>query len=529
MQISFVGLLVCAGILLVGYLCRGPLIIGLIASLPFGATAFMTLSSLGGSSPLIYTFFAVLLVTAVAMRRRIWRDLGDVFGKIRPLWVLCSLMLYAIVGAWLFPRLFAGQISVFVQSPTRRGIVEAALAPVSGNITQTGYFVLGGLTAIALCVLLLQEDRIESIRRGFLLWCGLHAGMGLLDLLGKLAGAGDILSPVRTASYAMLTEVTQGGYWRIAGANSEASAFGGGALTCLAFCYTYWRKTKSRLAQGLASLLLVLLVLSTSSTAYVGLAILSIPIALSIFRSFLAGRIDKDEILIIALIALAAATALSIVLYKEEFFAPFVHLIDSMVLSKSSSASGQERLYWNIKSLQAFINTSGLGVGLGSSRASSWPIAIASQLGLVGGIMMLTLLFVVFRGMGSLKQHVDRETNAVVSSVRACALASVVSSSLIGASADPGMFFFIALAVISTTRANARRNRRAAAKRVLQFGQPAPSLLSEVAGRSCAEHAGANGMLDAARAKARRGELRISVPVGYIAISGIARLVGPAS
>ncbi len=359
MQISFVGLLICAGILVIGYYCHAPLIIGLIVSLAFGATAVMTLSAIGGSSPLIYTFFAALLITAVVSRRRMWRDLGHVFGKIRPVWVLTGLMLYAMVGAWLFPRFFAGQTSVFVQAAMRRGVIEAPLAPVSGNITQTGYFVLGGLTAIALCVLLLHENRLESIRRGFLLWCSVHVVFGLLDLLGKVAGAGDILSPIRTASYAMLTEVIENGFWRITGAASEASSFGGGSLVCLSFCYVYWRKTKSRVAQALAFLLLVLLLLSTSSVAYVGLAVLSIPVALSISWSFLSGRMDKDEILIIALLALAAVTVLAIVQYDEEFFAPFVHLIDSMVLNKASSASGQERAYWNIKSLQAFVETGG--------------------------------------------------------------------------------------------------------------------------------------------------------------------------
>ncbi|MCO5964828.1 hypothetical protein [Sinorhizobium meliloti] len=462
MEISPVGLLVCAGILLVGYYCRAPLIIALIASLPFGATALMTLTSLGGASPLIYTFFAALLLTAVAMRSRISRDLGNVFGKIWPLWVVCGLLIYAVVGAWLFPRLFAGQTSVFVQGATRGGVVEASLAPVSGNITQTGYFVLGGLTTIALCVLLLQGDRIEAIRRGFFLWCVLHAGMGLLDLMGKLAKAGDILRPIRTASYAMLTNVMEGGFWRITGANSEASAFGGISLTCLGFCYVYWRKTKSRLAQGLCALLLMLLILSTSSTAYVGLGILGIPVALSILRSLLSGRIDSDEILIMALVGIAAIAILTIVLYDQGFFAPFMHLLDSLILNKAASASGQERAYWNIKSLQALVDTSGLGVGLGSSRASSWPIAVASQLGVVGGLMMAILLAVVFRGMGRLRQYVDPEADAVVSSVRASALASVVSGSLAAGNADPGMIFFIALAVILTARARARRARYAA-------------------------------------------------------------------
>ncbi|TIM30751.1 MAG: hypothetical protein E5Y63_09790 [Mesorhizobium sp.] len=455
MQISFIGLLVCTGILLLGCYFRAPLIIGLIVSLTFGATAVVTLGSLGGSSPLIFTFFAALLVTAVAFRRRIWRHLGDVFGEIRPIWALCGLMLYAMVGAWLFPRFFAGDTIVFVQSTMRRGVVEAPLAPVSGNISQTGYFVLGGLTAIALCVLLLHKDIMDQIRRAFLLSCGLHCGMGLIDLIGKLAGAGDVLRPIRTANYAMLSEVKTGGFWRITGAASEASAFGGGSLACLAFCYVYWRKTKSRLAGGLAVLVLVLLALSTSSVAYVGLAILSIPVAISILRSFLSGRFDKSEILVLTVVSLGVCMALAIGLYDEGFFTPYVQLLDSMVINKGNSSSGQERAYWNAKSMEAFFETSGLGVGLGSSRASSWPIAVASQLGLVGGLMMVVLLVVVFRGMGSLKQYIDPETNAVVSSVRACALASIVAGSLAGGSADPGIVFFIAVAVICSTRVRA--------------------------------------------------------------------------
>ena len=144
MQVSFIGILVCTGILLIGYYCRAPLIIGLIVSLAFGTTALVTLSSLGGSSPLIYTFFAALLVTAVAFRRRIWRHLGEVFGKIRPIWALCGLMLYAMVGAWLFPRFFAGDTSVFVQSTMRRGVSAGSACTRVGQYLTNRIFRFGG-------------------------------------------------------------------------------------------------------------------------------------------------------------------------------------------------------------------------------------------------------------------------------------------------------------------------------------------------------------------------------------------------
>lgn len=457
MQVSPIGLLVCVLLLLVGHYMRGTLVIGLMASLAFGSTAVATLTSLGGSSPLIYTFFAALLVATVAARRRFWQDLGTVFGRIRATWVVCSLMVYALVGAMIFPRLFAGQTSVFVPSRIKQGVFEVPLEPVSGNISQTGYLVLGGMTFLAMCIILVRSDSLATVRRGFFLWCILHTASGVLDLMAKLAGAGDILAPIRTASYAMLTDTNEAGFARIAGAYSEASAFAGASLACLAFTFTYWRRTKSRLALGLSTTLLLLLLLSTSSTAYVGLAVLSIPVIFSVMRSLATGRLAFEEMMLIILFVLCIAAALTVSLYDAGFFDPFIHLIDTAVVNKASSASGQERSYWNYRSLQSFIDTGGLGVGFGSSRASSWLIAVLSQLGLIGTIMMATLVLMIARGLSGLHGRADSETDTMISSVRASALAGIISGSLVSGSADPGMIFFVSLAIISTCRARAAR------------------------------------------------------------------------
>jgi hypothetical protein len=72
---------------------------------------------------------------------------------------------------------------------------------------------------------------------------------------------------------------------------------------------------------------------------------------------------------------------------------------------------------------------------------------------------MAILLGVIVRGLGRHSPWVDLETDAVVTSVRNCALASIVSGSLVSGTADPGIVFFIALAVISATRVRARRAR----------------------------------------------------------------------
>lgn len=477
MQVSLAGLLVCMAILAIAYYARGMLVVGLIASQAFGATAVMTLTFLGGSSPLIYTMFEALLVAAVAARRRIWFDLGSVFGSIRPIWILASLMVYAVIGSWLFPRFFAGQTAVFVQSKIRGTVVEASLAPVSGNISQTGYFVLGGLTTIALCTLLLHSDRIGQIRRGFFLWCGLHAAMGVIDFLGKNAGVGDVLAPIRTANYAIISDAYEAGFARITGPFSEASSFAGASLACLAFAYTYWRKTKSRLAQWLSVILLFLTILSTSSTAYVGLTLLCIPVAISMSASVLRGRLEREEILIAVLMVMGVVAVMGISLYRAEALDPFVRLINSTIINKADSASGHERTYWNMKSLQSFVDTDGLGVGFGSSRASSWPIAVLSQLGFFGSLMMAMLLGVLARGLSGVQQWVAPETEAVVTSIRNAAFAGIIANSVSGGSADPGVLFFIAIAAVSASRVIALRTAAGFERRNQYYAtQPMPAI-----------------------------------------------------
>jgi hypothetical protein len=456
MQVSIVGVLICFGILIASYYLRGSLLTALMVSLAFGSTSVVTLGSLGGSSPLVYAFCAAALLLGVAARRGFWQDVGNVLGQIRAAWVVLGLMIYAVIGSFLFPRLFAGQTSAFVPSRVRNGVFEVPLEPVSGNISQTAYLVLGGLTFLAVCVQLVRSGRLDEIRRGFLIWCTLHTSLGVLDLFGKLAGAGDVLAPIRTATYVMLTEADESGFARITGAYPEASAFGGISLACLAFCFTYWRRTQSRLALCLSMTLFLLLVLSTSSTAYVGLAILSLPVGLSVARSMLAGKLTLEEVFILIVLTVGVFGLLAVSLYKPSFFDPFARLLENTIVNKSTSASGQERAYWNYKSLQSFLDTGGLGIGFGSSRASSWPIAVLSQLGFIGALIMAALAAMLAWGVRGLHGNLDPQTESVIVSVRACALAGLVSGSINSGSADPGMVFFIALGVISVSRVLAR-------------------------------------------------------------------------
>ena len=449
-----VAILVCGGLLVLGRYLGASLLVGLIASRAFGATALLSLGFLGGSSPVIYTFFAALLVISVATRRHIWRDLGVVFRNNASAWIVTVLLIYAAVGSVIFPRLFAGQTKVFVPSRTLDGgVFEVPLAPVSGNITQMGYLVLGGVTFLAICVLLLRRDALDGIRKGMFAWCCLHAGMGLIDFVGKLAHLGDLLAPIRTANYRMLIEVSQAGFPRIVGAYSEASSFGGVSLAALAFTYTYWKGSGSRFALWLSIVLLALLTLSTSSTAYAGLIVLLVPVVFSIMYAGARDRITKKEVQIIVSIVLLLLLAACVYLVNERYFDPLVSLFKAAIIDKADSSSGQERTYWNVESIQSFFDTAGLGVGIGSSRASSWLVAVISQLGVAGAILMAFLVAFLMLGPRASHSVLGTRDRLVVDSVRACGLAGLVSSSLNSGTADPGIGFFIALAVVSMARA----------------------------------------------------------------------------
>ncbi len=74
-----------------------------------------------------------------------------------------------------------------------------------------------------------------------------NMALGLVDLLGKMAGAGDLLAPIRTANYAMLTDVEQAGFSRIAGGHPEASAFAMSMFAGTVFLITSWRVTRNTL------------------------------------------------------------------------------------------------------------------------------------------------------------------------------------------------------------------------------------------------------------------------------------------
>ncbi len=456
MDISPVGLAVCAVLGIVGWLLGSLPIVGLLASAAFGTTSALTLSALGGSSPLISVVFSAALVGLAIPRRAFSTGLASAFSSDWVPWVVCGAVVYAAAGAFIMPRLFAGGTSAFVTGRIT-GVVEVSLAPNSGNVTQTGYFVLGALTSICLMALLRQGGALVALRRGFLLFAAINAVGGAVDLAAKTVGAGDVFLVLRTATFAYLTDADQAGFARINGLYSEASAFAAAALPSLAFTYTYWRHSGSRLALLLAVASLVLLLMSTSTTAFAGLAVLAVPTLASLAYSVVRGRVGGGDLLLVAVVAAVTACIVAVLLFDGHALDSVQKLFQVAVLDKSQSESGRERSYWNERSIASLFDTWGLGIGFGSGRASNWLVALLSQLGVIGTLLQLSLILPFVRRLRDpAASGPARDTIALHNALQACALASIVAGVLAGGSADPGLLFFVALAGVVVCQAELR-------------------------------------------------------------------------
>ncbi|MDX2265130.1 MAG: hypothetical protein NW215_09190 [Hyphomicrobiales bacterium] len=450
---SLVGAAIALLILLAARGAGHRIIFGLFVSLAFGSTAIASLPALGGSTPLIYTAFACALIVCEALRRDFLRSLGVIVKVHWTAGVAAFLAVYAVVSAIIFPRLFAGEVTVFIV--VDGAVKDALLYPTGGNITQTGYFVLGVLTFFALRIALLRPQLIETARRGFLAFIVLHVAFGVADLGGKVLGLGDVLFFTRSVNYALLTSDEVGSFHRIVGGYPEASTFSAYSLACIAFTYAYWRATGSLLAFLLTGALFLLLVFSTSTTAYVGLAALCMLAAITIGVTIFSGRVKREDLILFVVILASAVALLAAYLAQEKMFEPIVELVRVMVFEKSNSESGRERGMWNLTSVEAFFKTEGVGIGFGSSRSSSWIISVFAQIGVIGGLLMLALVAALCRGTAGWPLE-DRQMRGLADGARAMAVGNLIAVSISGGSADPGILFFISLAVVLTCRAQAQ-------------------------------------------------------------------------
>ena len=123
------------------------------------------------------------------------------------------------------------------------------------------------------------------------------------------------------------------------------------------------------------------------------------------------------------------------------FAAAAWNIIDVSVLQKAQSDSALERGSFNILAGQVFMQTYGLGVGLGSTRTSNYIYLLASNLGVIGlllfAALILALTFVRTR------DDLAPSDRHIVAAARVGVLGSLVPAVLIATIFDLGPLFYV--------------------------------------------------------------------------------------
>ncbi len=180
------------------------------------------------------------------------------------------------------------------------------------------------------------------------------------------------------------------GVKRINGSFTEPSSMAAFMLGFFAFMMVLWLQRRDPGTGVLVALSLISLVISTSTTAYLGLlALLLIWLLTAAIRQT---GLSQRGLAALLIAGILIAVLLPAVMADETARQVF----DSSVLSKRTSSSFVHRTAADLRSLELLIETGGLGVGLGGNRPSSFIASVASNLGVVGFALFAFFLVAVW-------------------------------------------------------------------------------------------------------------------------------------
>ena len=424
---------------LIGLFLEPPFIVYIFfASTLLGAAGAIILDSLGGTNiqpaHLLLGFLALKLMSSQNIRSGALRSVA--VGS--PGFWLLTTMIYSTISAFLMPRLFSGQTFTYAVR-TAEANYMAPLAPTTSNLTQSIYFIGSFVCFFVLRGFGSSYSGQKSLARAALVCVILNLVFVALDLVTYWTNTTELLSYIRNSTYSMLSDTEVAGAKRIVGSFVEASSFSYWTLGYFAFTLSLWLNgIATRLTFSLSFLSFVALLFSTSTTAYVGLA------AVLFVQYIVIGRLMFRPVRTQMMIFIIAAPIILIVavvlICSNDSTSAYVgDLLDTLVINKLSTASGIERSNWNSQAIQNFLDTFGFGAGNGSVRASSFPIAVISSIGIIGGITYGLFLMTIWFGQN---RTADSTLVATKTAARSACLAWLIAATASAGFIDLGLPFF---------------------------------------------------------------------------------------
>ena len=432
-----------------------------IAATLFGGSAAFILVALGGSSipPAQFVLMFVALRCLLpgpgqmeTLRAAIWQNR-----------FMLMFVLYAVISAFTLPILFANSMSVTPLRPIPGADLFAVLPlRMSGQNVTTAVYMVGTLMAgIAASAAMQRPGAALTFARAGA-WIGLtHALLGISGVVLMGTAWDSFLALFRNGYYAQLNQSFDG-LVRMNGIWPEPSGFAAYGSAWCVFMIELWLRNVLPRRTGLAGLVLVLaLVASTSSTAYVSLAAYGLFAGLR-FAMAPWNLPARKQLALLAVALLGTVFVLSLLLLLPGLALHLWKLLNLMTVEKAESTSGIQRAFWAKQGFNAFLGSYGLGIGAGSFRSSSLLTAILGSTGILGSLAFLAHLLRSVQPFTTefLAMRVPSVDRAVGCAASTAALIMLVPASLAAPSPDPGILWGVMCGAAIALRPLQRARRR---------------------------------------------------------------------
>ena len=354
---------------------------------------------------------------------------------------LIMMALYGFVGAYTLPFLFRNMIAVVPLRPTAGAVTTLPLTFTTQNITTSFYILMTMFAAHAAHVTVNRPAAGLVIARLASITALIHAGLGWFGVVVRGTPLQVIVDLMRNGHYMQLSQSFES-WARLSGISPEPSIYAAYGFSWLVLVTELWLRNVDRKWSGPAALILLLtLIASTSTTAYLGIGCYGLVIAFRMM--FLSGSIPSNKSLLIFALGLSGViVALSLIIFSDTLTATIARILRTTTSDKLSSGSGVVRYFWAKQGLEAFTVSSGLGIGVGSFRSSSIVTAVIGSGGVIAAIGLLLYVIRLFRPFR--RETWQKTGDADVDTATACAWAAVmglVPAAVSAPSPDPGILW----------------------------------------------------------------------------------------
>lgn len=429
-----------------------------LVSTLFGGSAALILVAAGGSSipPAQFLLFFLAL-------RLLLPGPGQMHSLSRAVWqnrYLVAFVLYGVISAFILPVIFARTMSVTplkaIPGADLFAVLPLRLSPQ--NFTTAFYLVgtmLAGVTATAAMQRPGAAERLVKLGPIITL---VHAGLGISGALLINTPWNNVLALFRNGNYAQLNQ-SFGGLVRINGIWPETSSFAAYGSAWCVLMFELWFRDIAPRRTGISGLVMLLaLIASTSSSAYVSLTVYGLFIAVR-FALRPRGMTVRKQLALIASALVAAVVTVGAFVLMPGFAHKFSNILALMTIEKSGSGSGIQRAFWAKQGVEVFMKSYGLGIGPGSFRSSSVLTAILGSMGVIGAITFVAHLL---RSVQPFEAEFLSLRNTSLERTVGCAASStalvMLAPAMVGSpSPDPGVLWAVMCGIAIALRPRAER------------------------------------------------------------------------